>query len=409
MSKVLRGARILILAGLAAAFAVTTAQAQTPEGTTISNIASVDWTDANSNDYTAVTAQVDITVGFLAGISVTPDGGAQSPASPQGATSMPFTITNIGNGTDQVQLSEVITDASSVFDSIGYNWNATDYQTLAALNADLITNDILAAGNIVVNVVYKIDTGKGGLTANYELTATSNRDGGESDPGDYNFTVGETLGVTVTPDGGQSLTHLPSNGTDYTANFTVTNTGDGPEDFDLTAWQQDVADITIVSVDGVLGTTTTISLAAGANQVIPVVYTVLDVAAGVQDTVTLEASSQTGPGTAVDEGYVDLTVIRPALTITKQAWDATRSAQIAGDVLPGETVWYRIEVTNSGTAAATSVQVDDVLPGEVTYQSLDDPDTSWTTLGESGGTVTGTLATLAVSASDLFWIEVTID
>jgi uncharacterized repeat protein (TIGR01451 family) len=398
----------LLLAGLAAAFAVTAAQAQTPEGTVISNTASVDWTDANSNDYTAVNASVNITVGFLAGITVTPDNGAQAPASPQAATSIPFTITNIGNGTDQVQLAESITGDGTVFDSIGWNWNATDYTTLAALNTDLLTNDILAGNNIVVNVVYKIASGKGGQTAQYELTATSNRDGGESDPGDYDFTVGETLGVTVTPDGGQSLTHLPSNGTDYTANFTVTNTGDGPEVFDLTAWQEDVGDITIVSVDGVGGTTTTISLAAGASDVIPVVYTVLDVAAGTQDTVTLEASSQTGPGTAVDEGYVDLTVVRPAITITKQAWNAARSAQIA-TALPGETVYYRIEVTNSGTADAANVQVDDILPAEVTYVGLDDPDTSWDTLGFAAGTVTGTLTTLGTGASDMFWIQVTID
>jgi uncharacterized repeat protein (TIGR01451 family) len=412
-TQALTGARTFILTGFIALLAVTTARAQTPEGTTIRNIASATFTDANSNSYAAVADTVDITVGFVAGLSVTPDGGSQAPSSPQGATTMAFTITNIGNGTDQVQLSEVITDASSVFDSIGYNYNSTDYQTLAALNTALASVDITQGSNITVNVVYKIASGKGGLSANYELTATSNRDGGISDPGDYDINVGETVGVAVTPDGGQNLTHLPSNGTDYTFTFNVENTGDGPETYDLRALFVDVADIAIVSVNGVAGDSTQITLNAGANQNIDVVYTVLDRPAGTQDTVYLRARSLTGPGTAADSGFADLTIIRPALAILKQAYtDAALTTQVSGNVLPGDTIWYKITVSNSSTnsANATSIDVDDDLPTQVAYDTHGDDSSGWTIAKVDGPPehIDAQLASLAPGASAYFWVRVII-
>src|SRR3981189_3022720 len=43
----------------------------TPEGTVITNTASASWTDANNNTYTAVTANVSVTVGFTAGVTTT--------------------------------------------------------------------------------------------------------------------------------------------------------------------------------------------------------------------------------------------------------------------------------------------------------------------------------------------------
>ena len=58
-------------APLLAAVIATAAQAQTPEGTVITNTATVTFTDANANTYAPVVASANVTVGFAAGISLT--------------------------------------------------------------------------------------------------------------------------------------------------------------------------------------------------------------------------------------------------------------------------------------------------------------------------------------------------
>ena len=58
----------VVLAGGLALFAVRPATAQTAENTVITNTATVNWTDANSNSYTPVNGSVNVTVGFQAGI-----------------------------------------------------------------------------------------------------------------------------------------------------------------------------------------------------------------------------------------------------------------------------------------------------------------------------------------------------
>ena len=70
----------------------------TPEGTVITNTADVSWTDANNNSYTAVSASVNVTVGFVAGIDVTGQATA-TPSSP-GTDTLTFTVSNVGNGPD---------------------------------------------------------------------------------------------------------------------------------------------------------------------------------------------------------------------------------------------------------------------------------------------------------------------
>ncbi len=166
-----------------------------------------------------------------------------------------------------------------------------------------------------------------------------------------------------------------------------------------------------MSVNAVGGTTTTINLAAGASTTIDVIYTVLaGVTAGTLDTIWLEATSVTTPATN-DKGFADLTVIRPALAITKEAWLDNKSAEISADVLPGQFIQYKVIVTNNGTAPASSVVVTDALGAlPVTYDSNSDPG-GWASIVESAGTVTATLSgTLAASGgSAYFWIRVRID
>ena len=191
-------------------------------------------------------------------------------------------------------------------------------------------------------------------------------------------------------------------------NFTVTNNGNGAEVFDLTGSNSGAA-ITIVSVNGVAGITATLpSLAAGAAATVAVVYTIGNVAAGTTDVLTLTAAAQANPATT-DNGSYNITVIRPALAMTKQAWLGDRSAQISGLVLPGDFIEYRIQVTNTGAAAASSVVVTDALPAEVTFVSTEDPAASWSSINQAAGTVTATYSgSLAAGASAYFWIRVQV-
>ena len=403
----LKGALIAFGLVVAAMATAQTAMAQTPEGTVIRNIATVNFTDANNNAYNAVADTVDLTVGFAAGLNVT---GAASvtPASPSSGNTLTFTIGNIGNGTDSVSVGETISTAGVISVNFYQINGAGSYATLAALNTALSSTVINAGGSITVGVNYDVLSGQGGNSTDYTLAATSRRDAGTSDNATTTISPVENFGVAVTPDGAQNLQHLPSNATSYTFQFTVENTGNGSETFDLAASNPGTA-ISIVSVNGTAGTTSTVALNAGATATVDVVYTVGSVAAGTVDTLVLAATSQASPATT-DNGFADMTVIRPSLTIVKQAWDDAQSGQIAGTVLPGDFIQYRVEVTNTGTAAAASVVVTDALPGEVTFLSSQDPGAAWASINEAGGTVTATLTgSLAAGASAYFWVRVQVN
>jgi uncharacterized repeat protein (TIGR01451 family) len=407
----LKGALFALGVFAVATMTAQTAAAQTPEGTVIRNIATVTFTDANNNAYAAVADTVDVTVGFAAGLSVT-GVASVTPASPSSSNTLTFTVNNLGNGDDSVSVAETIT-VGTVITVTGYQINGAGptHGTLAALNTALSGTLIAAGGSITVDVIYDVPAGQGGNTTDYTLTGTSRRDAGTSDAATATINPTETFGVAVTPDGGQNLQHLPTNAAPaYQFTFVVENTGNGAETFDLAGTSPGSAAITIVSVNGTAGTTSTVAIAAGATANVIVEYTIANVVAGTTDSLYLTATSQASPATT-DDGFVDVTVIRPALSIVKQAWDGTRSAQIAGDVFPGDFIEYRVEVTNTGTAPAASVVVTDVLQtADVTYVSNEDPGASWASINEAGGTVTATLSgSLAVGSSAFFWVRVQVN
>src|SRR2546430_15436763 len=109
------GRALLMIASLASLMTLATAsalhaQSPTPENTVITNTATVSFTDANGNTYTNVSASVNVTVGFVAGIDVA-GAAAATPASPSTNNVLTFTIQNIGNGTDHAQVAENISVA----------------------------------------------------------------------------------------------------------------------------------------------------------------------------------------------------------------------------------------------------------------------------------------------------------
>src|SRR5215510_7539285 len=112
------------------------ANAQTPEGTVIRSIATVSFTDANSNTYATVADTADVTVGFVAGLNVVANAATVGPASPSTNDTLFFPVNNIGNGTDSVTISQNIS-VGGIITVTGYRVGATTYASLALLNIGL--------------------------------------------------------------------------------------------------------------------------------------------------------------------------------------------------------------------------------------------------------------------------------
>ena len=380
------------------------AQSPTPENTVITNTATVSFTDANGNTYSNVTASVNVTVGFVAGIDVA-GAAAATPGSPSAANTLTFTIQNMGNGTDQVQVAENIS-VGGVITVQHYTFNAINYATLGALNTALAAANVTQGSTITVQVSYDVAANKGGVATNYTLTGHSVRDNTKTDNQVTTITPSQTYAVAVTPDAGQNLQKLPSNGTNYTVTFAVVNNGNGSDNFNLVASHTGSA-VTIVSVNGVAGTSASVAVAAAASMNIDVVYSVNNVAAGTTDNIVLTATSA-GDNSKTDNGTADLTVIRPAITVAKAVYrnDQTTLINNTTDrVLPNETIWYKVSVTNGGASGAASVSIADNLPAELTFLSASGDAAGWT-ISNAGNNVTANLTVaLAAGATRFVWIQ----
>jgi uncharacterized repeat protein (TIGR01451 family) len=378
----------------------------TPEGTTITNTATASYTDANGNTYTNATASVSVKVGFLAGIDVV-SAATVSPASPSTGNLLNFTIDNTGNGTDTV--GTINATAAAGLSITGYRIGATNYANLAALQAALNVSTVVSGANVVVTVVYDVATGQGGATLPITVTATSKRTPATTDASTTNVTPATNRGVVTTPDAA-TLDRLPSNATSYTYAFSVQNTGNASDIFNLVASTPGTF-ITIVSVNGTGGSSSTISIASGATATVNVVYTVANVVAGSTEALTLTATSQAS-ALATNPGDVTVRVVKAALSMTKVAYRDNQTTVINNTtdrVLPGEFIQYQITVTNSGLASASTVSISDALPAAVTYNAASgDIGVDWA-ISQAAGTVTASLTpVLASSGSRFIWIRVQV-
>ncbi|MDB4879962.1 MAG: hypothetical protein JWL60_1408, partial [Gemmatimonadetes bacterium] len=225
---------------------------------------------------------------------------------------------------------------------------------------------------------------------------------------DDDATVVNMRAVQVTPDA-LADPRLPSNGVSYTGNYTVTNSGTLGTTYSLAAARLPGTSTAITSVNGVNGTTGSVTLAPGASLVVPVVYTVADVAAGAVDTLRLTATATTSAA-ATDSGTLIVTVVRAALSMTKALYRADQSTLItSGDqVTPGDTVSFRVTVTSTGAAGSASVQVTDPLPSGVEFVAATGDAAGWT-ITENVGQITASLAAaLPTGQSRWFWITVRV-
>src|SRR5437870_5810621 len=279
---------------------------------------------------------------------------------------------------------------------------------VAVAGTALASVGIAQAGSITLKIVYDVAAGKGGVSTVYTLTANSRRTPASSGSAFSTITPATTYAAATTPDGGQNVQRLPGNG--YSFTFSVGNNGNGNDNFDVIATSPGSPVITIVSVNGVAGDSTRITLAPAASQTVAVVYNVANVAGGATDTMYLRARSVGQPAT-FDDGFMELTVIKPNVTLAKAAYLDDGVTPVSSGVVPGQVIRYRFTVTNSGGSSASSGPGTDALPAQGTYVSTSSS-TGWS-VSVSGQNVTANYTAtgggLAASSSATFELRVSVN
>jgi len=306
-----------------------------------------------------------------------------------------------------------------------------------------------------------------GGTATYAYTVTATANGSDVYPIASTGTTTNATGVTVTPSvtsitlGASVITAAPTASTIEIPAGSETNliVGDivviGGVDYKISAISaNNQASHVNTPGDGVAGVTTvevpvTITLsanAAGSNTAPTLALLTPEIGnvVGEQATFTVDVTATAGPGpgdgtvpvtTTVGTGPNDTpdttttTFSGPNISITKKvSIDGGLTFAASGNGAPGDTLTYRITVSNVGVGDATSVVVTDPMPLYTTYTAgTAKSNTTVTTYGDVANTVltdvvdapepydfTGTTATLNVgtltggSTSVLFY-KVTID
>jgi uncharacterized repeat protein (TIGR01451 family) len=160
---------------------------------------------------------------------------------------------------------------------------------------------------------------------------------------------------------------LPSNGTNYTVQFTVTNIGDTTDDFDLLTSTTPGGVITVLSMAGLdvsqgadPDSARISNLAAGDSRVVTVTYSVGQMPIGTTDTLVFLARPVSNP-TQTDDGRLELTVARPQINLDK-------AVNPNGTAPPGTDLTYTVDVTNGGSEDAMDLIAVDSLPAETEFQ-----------------------------------------
>lgn len=379
----------------------------TPENTVITNTVSVTYQDAQGNNYSA-NAQVSVTVGFLAAVDLQSVGTA-TPASPTTGNQLDFTIVNSGNGTDQFSITNAVVGAGSGTLTItGYIWNSTPYASLALLNAALSASNVTAGSSTVVTVVYDV-TMPGGTSRTISLTAASVRTPATTDNSTTTISPPVAGGVSITSNT-PTISRLPNNTTaTWSTTFLVSNGANASKTFTLTPSVSGGAAILIGNV--VITGGDQLTLAANASATVTVTYIVANVAAGTATTINLLVADNADPSNVNDTDSHVVTVVKPSLNLEKNVFrvDQITAITAADRVLPGEDVYYRLTITNNGTAGATTLSLTDALPAQLQYVSHSVVSGTWSVSYDSGtSTLTATTASLAIGASNVIWIRATV-
>ena len=286
-------------------------------------------TDAST---ATITAANDIRVNIPAGFNMTWDASVTTATISGGAAARVSTTVSYANGNRTLVLNVTSSFASSD-QIIVSGLRFTSFTAASALNRLIL------------------EVGNNGLTTGLDDKSIQ--------------IVPVTHAASVTPDTTR-VSRLPSNGTNYTANLTVTNTGNVSDSYDLLT----TTPLTPITVISIAGTGVTqganpdsarlASIAPGVARAVTVTYSVGNVAAGVTDTLILTARV-VGTPAAFDDGREELNVIRPGVSVLK-------GVNPNGTQLPGTDLTYTVTLTNAGSAPAASIVTVDTLSSNVMFQ-----------------------------------------
>lgn len=135
----------------------------TPEGTVISNQATVDFEDVNGNAIQVLSNTVTTTVSAVEGVEITPPTAAQN-ADPSDLVCYAHLLTNTGNDTDRIDVNSSSTQgwAATVYQDVnsdGY-WDAGDSALVDTdANGSVDTGDLADDGTMEVVVCFTVPAG----------------------------------------------------------------------------------------------------------------------------------------------------------------------------------------------------------------------------------------------------------
>ncbi len=307
--------------------------------------------------------------------------------------------------------------ANTTFQSLtvpgGSGWTCTT-PSVGGTGAISCTNpDDANAASTTFTVAVAVNSG---VAAGTVITDVANATSGTNDPNLANnsATVQTTVGLSTTADLSITNANTPNPviaGNNIT--YTVVVTNNGAAAASTVAFSEAIpANTTFVSAtpspatgwtcSAVSGTLTcsNATLAAGASATFTVVVTVASgTASGTVITDTANVSSTT---TDPNPNNNSATVTDVVATAT-QADLSVASAEAPNPVTDGNNITYTQGVTNNGPAASGTATFTDAIPTGTSFVSFTVP-TGWScgtlpTVGSTGGTITCSIASVAVNAS----------
>ena len=175
------------------------------------------------------------------------------------------------------------------------------------------------------------------------------------------------FGTAVSPHA-DTVSRLPSNGTNYTVDFTVSNTGNGTgfTSYVLLTTRRP-GGLPTISLTGT-GVTQgsnpdsaeVATVPAGGSRVVTVTYSVDNGADGSVDTLVFRARAIGGLATT-DSGLHVVTLVKPVLTVVK-------SVSPSGTATPGTDLTYTTTLENAGKEKAASVAHVDSVPAQLGFK-----------------------------------------
>lgn len=265
-----------------------------------------------------------------------------------------------------VSRTDAADDDSSDFNvtnanSVTFTWGDAPQGASGSLTYQVIVNDDVPVGTIVTNSATVTFNNAAGTS---QSPVTANATGAT-------LTIAQIYGVLV----GADISIIGDPGDIVYYPTTVTNTGNGPDIFNITytsllaTWEfyyDHNADGEVNNGDVLLEDTNgdgKIDFGTMAQGEIVYVIGKTTIPPGTSDGAQGEMhmiATSVGDPTVYDEGVITITVTAPILSLTK-------TVSPTGNQPPGTTLTYTVTILNSGSGIATVVVITDAIPTNTTY------------------------------------------